>query len=112
HSVLVFNVLGRSALDRFSVPQRDLDLAADAPQPVRDLAEAFTAVSPRRLVECYHDAVTARAEVLQMFKRGLLPLEYRALAARLYWSPGPRVREPPGRRGGVPADPPDPQGAV
>jgi arginine decarboxylase len=93
HSVLVFNVLGRSALDRFAVTREDLDLPADAPQPLRDLAEAFEGVSPRRLVECYHDAVTARDEALQMFKLGLLSLPQRALAERLYWATCTRVRD-------------------
>ncbi len=93
HSVLIFNVLGRSALDRFAVAREDLELPADAPQPVRDLAEAYKAVSPRRLTECYHDAVTARDEVLQMFKLGLLSLQHRGLAERLYWATCTRVRD-------------------
>jgi arginine decarboxylase len=93
HSVLVFNVLGRSALDRFTVAREDLELPADAPQPLRDLAEAWQAVGPRRLVECYHDAVTARDEALQMFKLGLLSLPQRAMAERLYWATCARVRD-------------------
>lgn len=104
HSVLVFNVLGRSALDRFPVSSEDLALPEDAPQPVRDLAEAWQAVSPRRLVECYHDAVTARDEVLQMFKLGLLSLPYRALAERLYWSTCTRVRDAARRLDEVPEE--------
>lgn len=104
HSVLVFNVLGRSALDRFTVSSKDLALPEDAPQPVRDLAEAWQAVSPRRLVECYHDAVTARDEVLQMFKLGLLSLPYRALAERLYWSTCTRVRDAARRLDEVPEE--------
>ncbi len=104
HSVLVFNVLGRSALDRFAVSKEDLALPADAPQPMRDLAEAYKAVGPRRLVECYHDAVTARDEVLQMFKLGLLPLEQRALAERLYWATCTRVRDAARRLDEIPEE--------
>ena len=44
-------------------------------------------------MECYHDAVTARDEALQMFKLGLLSLEYRGLAERLYWSTCTKVRD-------------------
>ena len=104
HSVLVFNVLGRSALDRFAVSREDLTLPDDAPQPVRDLAGAWQAVGPRRLVECYHDALTARDEVLQMFKLGLLSLPYRALAERLYWSTCTRVRDAARRLDEVPEE--------
>ncbi|MEO6185100.1 MAG: biosynthetic arginine decarboxylase, partial [Steroidobacteraceae bacterium] len=93
HSVLVFNTLGRSALDGFEISKADQDPGAGAPQPVKDLADAWRTVSPRRLVECYHDAVTARDEALQMFKLGLLSLEYRGLAERLYWATCTKVRD-------------------
>jgi arginine decarboxylase len=93
HSVLIFNTLGRSALDGFEIAKTDLEQARDAPQPVKDLADAWRTVSPRRLVECYHDAVTARDEALQMFKLGLLSLEFRGLAERLYWSTCTKVRD-------------------
>lgn len=93
HSVLIFNVLGRSALDGFTLSKADLEPAATAPQPVKDLADAWRSAMPRRLVECYHDAVTARDEALQMFKLGLLSLEDRALAERLYWATCAKVRD-------------------
>ena len=93
HSVLVFNTLGRSTLDGFEIGKADLDLTPAAPQPVKDLADAWRSVTPRRLVECYHDAVTARDEALQMFKLGLLSLEYRGLAERLYWATCTKVRD-------------------
>jgi arginine decarboxylase len=93
HSVLIFNVLGRSALDGFDLPKEDLNPPKTAPQPVHDLADAWRSVAPRRLVECYHDAVTARDEALQMFKLGLLSLNYRALAERLYWATCTKVRD-------------------
>jgi arginine decarboxylase len=93
HSVLIFNVLGRSALDGFELSKPDLEPAPGAPQPVKDLADAWRSVMPRRLVECYHDAVTARDEALQMFKLGLLSLEHRGLAERLYWATCAKVRD-------------------
>jgi arginine decarboxylase len=95
HSVLVFDVLGNSALDGFNVSPADLERATskESPQPVRDLADAWRLVSPQRIVECYHDALTARDEALQMFKLGLLSLEYRAVAERLYWATCTRVRD-------------------
>ena len=96
HSVLIFDVLGSSALDGFQVTGREAEEPGSAqamPQPVKDLFDAWRSVNPRRLVECYHDAVTARDQVLQMFKLGLLSLESRGLAERLYWATCAKVRD-------------------
>jgi arginine decarboxylase len=96
HSVLIFNALGSSALDKFNVTgevAQDYGGSEELPQPVQDLFEAYRAVSERRLVECYHDALTAREQVLQMFNLGLLSLEFRALAERLYWAVCTKIRD-------------------
>jgi arginine decarboxylase len=96
HSVLIFNTVGMSALDKFRVTGREEeDYAGDKepPQPVRDLFEAYRSVTDRRLVECYHDALTAREQTLQMFNLGLLSLEFRGLAERLYWATCTRIRD-------------------
>ena len=75
HSVLIFNTLGTSALDKFRVTGReDEEFRARGmdklPQPVLDLLGAYRDVSERRLVECWHDALTAREQCLQMFNLG------------------------------------------
>jgi arginine decarboxylase len=96
HSVLIFDALGSSALDKFRVTgdrAEDYGGAEELPQPVQDLFEAYRAVSERRLVECYHDALTAREQVLQMFNLGLLSLEFRGLAERLYWATCAKIRD-------------------
>jgi arginine decarboxylase len=96
HSVLIFDVLGSSALDKFRVTgyeAEDYSGDEELPQPVQDLFEAYRAVSERRLVECYHDALTAREQALQMFNLGLLSLEFRGLAERLYWATCARIRD-------------------
>jgi arginine decarboxylase len=97
HSVLIFNTLGTSALDKFRVTGReDEEFAARGlgplPQPVRDLLVAYRDVSERRLVECWHDALTAREQCLQMFNLGLMSLEFRGLAERLYWATCAKIR--------------------
>jgi arginine decarboxylase len=105
HSVLIFNTLGTSALDRFRVtgnPAQDYDGDDDLPQPVLDLFEAYRTISARRLVECYHDALTAREQVLQMFNLGLISLRVRGLAERLYWATCARIRDFCRRTGEVP----------
>jgi arginine decarboxylase len=96
HSVLIFDALGSSALDKFRVTgdrAEDYNGAEELPQPVQDLFEAYRTVSERRLVECYHDALTAREQILQMFNLGLLSLEFRALAERLYWATCAKIRD-------------------
>jgi len=91
HSVLVFNVLGSSKLDQFPV---EAELPTnDLPQPVRDLYEAYSTVSERRLLECWHDALQAREQVLHLFNFGLLSLEQRGLAERLYWATCTKIRD-------------------
>jgi arginine decarboxylase len=96
HSVLIFNVLGRSALDRFRVDGFSAEPyggAGSLPQPVRDLLDAYRNIDERRLVECYHDALTARDQALQMFNLGLMSLEVRGLTERLYWASCARIRD-------------------
>ena len=96
HSVLIFDALGSSALDKFRVTGQvaeDYNGNEELPQPVRDLFDAYRSVAERRLVECYHDALTAREQVLQMFNIGLLSLEFRALAERLYWATCTKIRD-------------------
>jgi arginine decarboxylase len=93
HSVLIFNTLGSQALDQFRVTGKEDESNGTLPQPVRDLLDAFRTVTERRVVECYHDAQTARDQVLQMFNLGLLTLEQRGLAERLYWATCAKVRD-------------------
>jgi arginine decarboxylase len=60
---------------------------------VRDLFDSYRSVNERRLVECYHDAVQAREQALQMFNWGYLSLELRGLAERLYWATCTKIRD-------------------
>ena len=94
HSVLIFNTLGSSRLDRFAIgPDETKPQGKGVPQPIRDLYDALRTINERRLVECYHDAQTARDEALQMFNLGLLTLEQRGLVERLYWAACGRIRD-------------------
>jgi arginine decarboxylase len=96
HSVLIFNVLGNSALDRFRIDGKDITEfggVKSLPAPVRDLLDAYRNIDERRLVECYHDATTARDQAQQMFNLGLLSLEIRGLTERLYWASCARIRD-------------------
>jgi arginine decarboxylase len=107
HSVLICNVLGSSALDQFRVGEQlteEFDDPEELPQPVQDLFVAYRGVSDRRLVECYHDAVQAREQALQMFNLGLLSLKCRGLAERLYWATCAKIRDHCRKSGKVPEE--------
>ena len=96
HSVLVFNTLGCSRLDQFRVDEKaeqDVACGERVPQPVRDIFDAYRSISERRLVECYHDALQAREQALQMFNLGYLGLEARGLVERLYWATCAKIRD-------------------
>ncbi len=89
-SVLVFNVLGSSSLvqangDHDFTAECDPD-DEETPQPIRDLLDAFASLTERRLVECYHDAVQARDQILNLFTMGYITLEHRSLGERLFWA--------------------------
>jgi len=104
HSVLVFNVLGASRLDRFRIPEGLGSGGEELPPPVHDLLDAWRSVSERRLVECWHDAQQARDQAQQMFSLGYLSIEMRGLAERLYWATCARVRDYTRRLSRVPEE--------
>ncbi len=92
HSMLIFNVLGRSGyedLKRKTIepPQED------DPQPLHDLYEIATNFTPRSYLEHYHDATQAREEVINHFNMGYLTLQGRAEAESLFWTICERVRK-------------------
>ena len=100
-SILVFNVLGSSGVE----PTRaSANARAEMPQPIRDLSEALQAVSSETLLECYHDAMQAREQALELFKLGYLTLELRALADQLFWTICARLRDISRRADKVPEE--------
>ena len=83
HSLLVFDVVGVSNLDRYSVPPQ---LPEDAPQQVADLFAIYQDLKKRNLQESYHDAHQAVDDAVNMFNLGSITIEQRALIERLFWS--------------------------
>jgi arginine decarboxylase len=83
HSVLVFDVLGVSNFDRYTVPN---EIPADSPQQVTDLFGISRDLSKKNLLESYHDAVEAMDQSLSAFNLGSMDIEMRALTERLFWA--------------------------
>ena len=82
HSLLVFDVLGVSGLPSPAPPL--VSVPEDWPQSVKDLHELRDEVTPKRLIENYHDVAQAYEEVIHLFNLGHLTLEQRGAAERLY----------------------------
>ena len=83
HSMLVFDVLGVSNFDRYTVPP---EIPADAPQQLSDLFGIHRDLSKKNMIEGYHDAVQAMDDSLNMFNLGAITIEQRALIERLFWA--------------------------
>lgn len=66
---------------------------AEVPRPIVDLWEAYSIVSERRLLECYHDALQARDEALSLFSISYMSLNDRSLAERLFWATCAKIRD-------------------
>lgn len=83
HSLLVFDVVGVSNLDRYSVPPQ---LPEDAPQQVADLFAIYQDLKKKNLLESYHDAHQAVDDAVNMFNLGSINIEQRAHIERLFWA--------------------------
>jgi arginine decarboxylase len=86
-------VYGGAVDNQILYTDQEVKALKSVPQPVQDLVDAYRSVADRRLVKCYHDALQAREQALQMFNLGLLTLAERGLAERLYWAACSRIRD-------------------
>lgn len=84
HSVLVFDVLGASQIDRADGIVNGLP--EDAAQPLADLYSIHKDLTKKNYLESYHDAIQHVEESLNLFTLGYLSVEHRAMAERLFWS--------------------------
>ena len=83
HSLLVFDVVGVSNFDRYTVPPQIPDAG---PQQLADLFAIFQDLKKKNLQESYHDALQAVDEAVNMFNLGTINIEQRALIERLFWA--------------------------
>ncbi len=86
HSVLIMDVMGWTAFERFRTAQlQSKEQIAELTQPVATLYEAYHALDEKNYRECYHDAVLARDQALSLFNLGYCPLKERAMAESLFY---------------------------
>lgn len=87
HSVLVFDVIGVSAFDRFAaLPELTNEELVSLPMPVRTLYESQRDLGDENFIEYYHDAQLNREEVLNLFRLGHCTLEQRGLGERSFYA--------------------------
>ena len=83
HSVLVLEVTDVASQPQMS---EDFEAGPDDHQLVRDLSEIWDKLTPRSMLEDWHDAEQMREEALELFDHGIIDLKTRAQIESLYWS--------------------------
>jgi arginine decarboxylase len=91
HSVLVLNVMESTSLPHWDDDQHSI--SKDDHQIVQDLYSIYKAISPRSVMENWHDAQQLKEEALNLFSLGILDLQTRAKSERLFWSIARAVRK-------------------
>lgn len=83
HSVLIVDVM-----ECVSMPHMDENFhpTEQDHQLVHDLTEIWDKLSPRSMLEDWHDAQDIRDEALDLFRHGIIDLKTRAQIESLYWS--------------------------
>lgn len=84
HSVLVFNVIGKSEIGEQNAPARPT--GEDTPQPILSLYDTLAELSAKNVLEMYHDAVKYHDDALNLFNLGYMTLPDRHLAEQLFWT--------------------------
>ena len=83
HSVLVIDVLETASLPE--MPE-EFEATAEDHQLVRDLYDIWCKLTPRSMMEDWHDAEQIREEALDLFSHGMVDLKTRAEIESMYWS--------------------------
>lgn len=79
-SILIFDVLEATLYDASSAAQ----VEPDDHYMMANLAEVETYLTPKRVQECWHDAIYFRNELRSLFHRGAISLRQMARGERLY----------------------------
>ena len=83
HSVLVIDVLETASLPE--MPE-EFEAKDSDHQLVKDLYEIWDNLTPRNMLEDWHDAEQIRDEALELFSHGMVDLKTRAEIEAMYWS--------------------------
>ena len=105
HSVLVFNVLGVTSLAT-DVDRETLQASSGGPLPevAEAMFELIDGLDERNFIERFHDAQELKGECLSLFTHGLISLQERALAEKVFWAFCTRLLVFLRKRGSVPSE--------
>jgi len=90
HSILVVNVLDVTSFPEWS---EQIEIADDAPEVVKEIFDVLDFTSNKNLIESWHDAVHLKDEAQNQFLLGLISLNDRAMAERIYWGIGRKIEK-------------------
>jgi arginine decarboxylase len=88
HAILVVNVLGVSEHPSQNEP---ITPEEDDPDVMRELHEATSNITKKTFQAAWHDAVSAREQLLNMFTLGLIDIKQRARGERMFWQCAGRI---------------------
>jgi arginine decarboxylase len=91
HSALIFGCLGVSG--QGGAEQVSSSVPEEAEQPLHDLAQTYQGLTPRNVLESYHDAQQALDTAMNQFATGYLPLDQRCLAENLFFATLRKIRK-------------------
>ncbi len=83
YSVLLFNVL---YVSRFKAQQIQDEAPKNCHELTNNMFDVLKAIKPKKLQECYHDAIFYRDEIRERFKSGEISLRERAHAESAFWN--------------------------
>ncbi len=100
HSVLVFGTLGVTSQGNVAdVPKT---IPEEYEQPLHDLMMTYQEVTPRNVLEAFHDAQQALDMAMNLFSTGYLPIEQRVIAENIYFAIMHKIRRLTGELDYVP----------
>ena len=82
HSILVVNVVGVTSFPEWS---DKITIHEDAPEVVKEIFHVLDSTSNKNLNESWHDAVHLKDEAQNQFLMGMISLESRAMAEKIFW---------------------------
>ncbi len=90
HSVLIMEVM-----ESVSAPQMpdDFKPGPDDHKLVHDLTEIWDKLTPRSMLEDWHDAQDLREEALDLFRHGIIDLKTRAQIESIFWAVSHEIAE-------------------
>ncbi len=94
HSILVFNVLDVTSFPDW---KNGISIGDEASEVVKEMYDVLSLTSNKNIIESWHDAVHLKEQVNNQFLLGLISLEDRAMAERIYWGICRKIQSLAGR---------------